>query len=57
MRVIDKETGEVICEAMTNHSMSLDEVLDCCGLTVDEEGKIKDGGQVVGWYDLAELVS
>lgn len=43
-------------ELITNHSMTTDEILNCIGCTVDEEGEIiREDGQPTGiWYEEIE---
>lgn len=31
MTITNRETGEVICEIITNHSMTIEEALECAG--------------------------
>ena len=40
-------------DLITNHSMTTDEIIDCLGCTVDDEGEIidNDGNYTGGWYD------
>ena len=43
-------------DLVTNHSMTTDEILDCLGCTVDDEGEIIDeNGNCTGvWYEEIE---
>lgn len=43
-------------DLVTNHSMTTDELLDCLGCTVDDEGEILDSnGNPTGvWYEEIE---
>lgn len=43
-------------EMMAYNRMTTDEILDCCGCTVDEDGEILDeNGNVTGiWYEEVE---
>ena len=43
-------------ELITNRSMTTDEILECIGCTVDEDGEIIDsGGNATGiWYEEVE---
>lgn len=43
MKLIDRETGTIVAEIITNHSMSIDEALDLEGFTVAEDGQIFNG--------------
>lgn len=58
MKLIDKKTNEVIADVMTNHSMSIDEVLELMRYGVNEEGQIIDsdnGVELNAWYDDLEM--
>lgn len=42
------------CDLVTNHSMTLDEILECIHCGVDEDGEIvdQDTGKLTGiWYE------
>lgn len=42
------------CDLVTNHSMTIDEILECIHCTVDEDGEVidMDTGKRTGiWYD------
>lgn len=43
-------------DLVTNHSMTTDEILNCLGCTVDEEGEIiSESGKPTGiWYEEIE---
>ena len=43
-------------DLVTNHSMTTDEIIDCLGCTVDDEGEIIDeNGKCTGvWYEEIE---
>ena len=43
-------------DLVTNHSMTTDEILDCIGCTVDEDGEILDeSGKPTGiWFEEIE---
>ena len=43
-------------DLITNHSMTTDEILECLGCTVDDEGEIiDDNGKPTGiWYEEIE---
>ena len=43
MKLIDRETGTIVTEILTNHSMIIDDALDLAGFTVAEDGQIMDG--------------
>ena len=52
-----KELLEKIgADLITNHSMTTDEIIDCLGCTVDDEGEIIDeNGNCTGvWYEEIE---
>lgn len=57
MKIIDKENGQVVAEIVTNHSMTIDEAIDCMGWTVNDEGEIIDdeGNHTNVWYDYIDL--
>lgn len=44
------------CDLITNHSMTTDEIIDCLGCTVNDEGEIiaEDGTATGIWYDEIE---
>lgn len=44
------------CDLVSNHSMTTDELLDCIGCTVDDEGEIiAENGNPTGiWYEEIE---
>jgi len=56
-RLIDKETGEVICEVVTNRSMTFDEVAQLGGLEWKEYPDLPDPNGYTGWYNGSEYVS
>lgn len=37
MKIINKATGEIIAEIITNHSMTLEEAIECVGDFVEPE--------------------
>ncbi len=57
MKLIDKNTGKTVLEIMTNHSMTVDEMLNFYGITIDEEGQLidEDGAQMGAWYEDLEI--
>ena len=65
MRIINTVTGETVAEIMTNHSMCLDEAIDCAGGEIindmaddrwsdDGDNVIIDG--IRYWYDDLDTV-
>ena len=44
------------CDLVSNHSMTTDEILECIGCTVDDEGEIiEEHGDCTGiWYEEIE---
>lgn len=44
------------CDLVSNHSMTTDEILECIGCTVDDEGEIiAENGKPTGiWYEEIE---
>ena len=58
MKLYDRETGAVIADIMTNHSMSIDEALELMRYSVRDEGQIYDddnGAYLDAWYDSLEM--
>lgn len=56
MRIYDKETKETVCEIITNHSMCIDEALDLCCITVNDDGQlIQEDEELNAWYDDLEM--
>lgn len=56
MKLIDRETGTIVTEIITNHSMSIDVALDLEGLTVAEDGQIMAGEKgICAKYDNLEM--
>lgn len=58
MKLIDKNTGAVIADIMTNHSMSIDDCLNLMGYSVDDNGQVYDsdsGKELNAWYDDLEM--
>ena len=53
MKVYDCKTGELIAKIVTNHSMTIDEVLNFMGYTVNDDGQLitEDGETINAWYD------
>lgn len=56
MKLIDRETGTIVTEIITNHSMSIDVALDLEGLTVAEDGQIMASEKgIYAKYDNLEM--
>lgn len=61
MKLYDKDTGVVIADITTNHSMSIDDALDLMGYTVGDwdvdGGQIhdEDGKELNAWYDNLDM--
>ena len=57
MKLYDRETKEIIATIITNHSMSIDDVLNLKRYALDEEGQIVDvdGELLNAWYDNLEM--
>ena len=57
MELIDKNTGKTVLEIMTNHSRTVDEILNFYGITLDEEGQLIDenGAEMGAWYEDLEI--
>lgn len=58
MKLYDKNTGDVIADIITNHSMSIDDALNLMRYSVTDEGQIHDddaGVDLNAWYDDLEM--
>lgn len=57
MKLIDKNTGKTVIEIMTSHSMTVDEMLNFYGITLDDEGQLidEDGAEMSVWYEDLEI--
>ena len=55
MKVINTATGETLAEIVTNHSMSVDDVVSLMKWHVTEDGDVLDDVGCVGCYDDIEL--
>ena len=59
VEVINQTTGRILASIMTNHSMSVDDVINLMGWTVGETGEVlvESTGKPVGAdYEELELV-
>lgn len=59
MKLIDKMTGTVIADVMTNNSMCIDDVLNLMNYSVTDEGQIYDDDnncELNAWYDNLDMV-
>ena len=57
MQLINTVNGEIIVNVMTNHSMSIDDILSLMRYTVDEDGQIMDGEtQLNAYYEDLDTV-
>ena len=60
LKMMNKKLNELLnilnMDLITNHSMTTDEILECLGCTVDDEGEIiDDNGKSTGiWYEEIE---
>lgn len=51
-KLMDKSTGVVVMELITNNSMTVDEWLEMADCTVDDDGQIRQDGELLdAWYD------
>lgn len=58
MKLYDKNTGVVIADIITNHSMTIDDALTLMHFSIDDEGQIFDddnGVYLDAWYDDLEM--
>ena len=65
MKIINTVTNETVAEIVTNHSMTLDEAIECVGGEIinnmDDERWSDDGDNVIidgkrYWYDELDMV-
>lgn len=63
VKIIDKETREVLGEVVANHSLSFDEAMELAGFkwvtfpAVEADGWSNDNGRTVWDQSVAELVT
>ena len=57
MKLINKNTGKVITEIVTNRSLSIDEVINMLGWQIEEDGEVlaADGEPVGAYYEEIEM--
>mgnify|MGYP007069851467 CR=1 FL=1 len=57
MKLINKNTGKVITEIVTNRSLSIDEVINMLDWKVEDDGEVltKDGNPVEAYYEEMEM--
>lgn len=58
MKLIDKATGAVVADIITNHGMSIDDALKLMHYSVTDDGQIMDddsGELLDSWYDDLEM--
>lgn len=54
MKLYDKYTGVVVAEIISNHRMTIDEMLSLMRISVDDDGQLFDddnGVYLNAWYD------
>ena len=56
MKLINVLNGEVLAEVTTNHSMSIDEVIELMNWQVDGDGNMFDEDGWIGCYEDLEIV-
>ena len=59
MQLINKVTGDIIAEIMTNRSMTIDEALMLMHYTTGPDGQIMDedtGAELPAYYDDLEMI-
>lgn len=59
MKIIDRNTKEVIADIIGGENMTMDEVLDLMRYSVTDEGQIHDDNNdqdLNAWYDDLEMV-
>lgn len=56
MKIINTATNETLAEITTNHSMSIDDVIELMGWTMDEDGNLFDENGNIGHYDDIEMI-
>ena len=60
MKLIDTQTGTLVADIMTNHSMCIDEMLALMRITVLDDGQLHDEDDDVdldAWYDDLDIVA
>lgn len=58
MKLVDKYTGVVVADIISNHSMTIDEILLLMRIRVDDEGQLFDDDNdsyLNAWYDDLEI--
>lgn len=56
MKIINTATNETLAEITTNHSMSIDDVIELMGWTMDEDGNLFDESGNIGHYDDLKMI-
>lgn len=58
MKLVDKDTCVVVADIISNHSMTIDEILLLMRISVDDEGQLFDDDNDLylnAWYDDLEI--
>lgn len=58
MKLVDMYTGVVVADIISNHSMSIDEILLLMRISIDVEGQLFDDdtdSYLDAWYDDLEI--
>ena len=57
MKLIDRNTEKTVVEILTDRGMTVDEMLNFYGITLDEEGQLidEDGAEMGTWYEDLEI--
>ena len=60
MKIINKPTGEIITEIITNHSMTLEEAIECVGSFVPQENPWDANVEINGteyWSEELDIIA
>lgn len=57
MKLIDRNTGKTVVEILTDRGMTVDEMLNFYGITLDADGQLIDenGAEMGAWYEDLEI--
>lgn len=58
MKLVDKYTGFVVADIISNHGMTIDEILLLMRISIDDEGQLFDDDNdsyLNAWYDDLEI--
>ena len=59
MKIVDRTSGTVVCDIMTNHSMSIDDALSLMRISVTDDGQLHDDDTdtlLDAWYDDLDMI-